>query len=168
MKHLKMCLLCFVNIYTYVYVPVDHLWHFITWNWIHLLEGSSYLTVKCLKATLLSLLTMVHCTCYFDYTVYNMFQVDPRKHRLLLEVFDENRLVSYLVVFNLSDYNLYYTERFNNFSFELVKYFLQNILKCIFVFTEFWWIPNVEGLFHVRAATNDHFPYELICDYFLD
>lgn len=30
--------------------------------------------------------------CYF--TLYVMFQVNPRKHRLLLEVFDENRLVS--------------------------------------------------------------------------
>lgn len=31
---------------------------------------------------------------HFPSTVRIMFQVDPSKHRLLLEVFDENRLVS--------------------------------------------------------------------------
>lgn len=30
---------------------------------------------------------------HFDYKFYIMFQVYPEKHRLLLEVFDENRLV---------------------------------------------------------------------------
>lgn len=30
----------------------------------------------------------------FDFKVSVVFQVDPKKHRLLFEVFDENRLVS--------------------------------------------------------------------------
>lgn len=60
-----------------------------------------------------------------------MFQVDPTKHRLLLEVFDENRLVSYLVKFNLSVYNFECTENlgwsllcWTRFSFELLQFCL--------------------------------------------
>lgn len=34
--------------------------------------------------------------CLFTYSILFMLQVDPRKHRLLLEVFDENRLVKFL------------------------------------------------------------------------
>lgn len=52
---------------------------------------------------------------HFDYTFYIMFQVYPRKHRLLLEVFDENRLVSSLVMFNFSVYNVYSTQTLDTF-----------------------------------------------------
>lgn len=68
-------------------MPGDHLLHFITENWINLLHMYGSL----LNPVLLR----------FGFTVYIMFQVDPRKHRLLLEVFDENRLVSYLVMFKI-------------------------------------------------------------------
>lgn len=34
-------------------------------------------------------------TQYLFISLYITFQVDPRKHRLLFEVFDENRLVSF-------------------------------------------------------------------------
>lgn len=49
-----------------------------------------------------------------------MLQVDPRKHRMLLEVFDENRLVSYLVIFNRNVYNFDNTEKMATFSLELL------------------------------------------------
>uniref|UniRef100_A0A672Z7P1 E3 ubiquitin-protein ligase n=1 Tax=Sphaeramia orbicularis TaxID=375764 RepID=A0A672Z7P1_9TELE len=45
------------------------------------------------------------------FNFYVMFQVDPRKHRLLLEVFDENRLVTFLFMFFFSQTENPNTER---------------------------------------------------------
>lgn len=58
-----------------------------------------------------------------------MSQVDPSHHRLLLEVFDENRLVSYLLMFNLSMYNLDYIAN-------VLLWLLVFTFKYIFMFIE--------------------------------
>lgn len=64
-----MCVFCCVAIHAHIYVPRNE------------------------EVTVFSLLKplLVHVV---DCTHYVMFQVLPRMHRLLFEVFDENRLVS--------------------------------------------------------------------------
>lgn len=98
-----------------------------------------------------------------NYAAYNMFKVDPKKHRLLLEVFDENRLVSHFIIWIIQK-ELFFFFKILDFV-KILCYFLQNVVKFIVVVMEFWWIPNVEGLFHIRAATNFS-PYELIWRFF--
>lgn len=76
----------------------------------------------------------------FDHTIYFLFQVDPSKHRMLLEVFDENRLVSDLFMLKL--YNLYYSDKLGTvFLLNCSSSFfpLQNLFKCVFMFTESKW-----------------------------
>lgn len=59
------------------------------------------------------ILSSILCLC--TYSILIMLQVDPRKHRLLLEVFDENRLV-----------------RFLNFIQAAYLYFVWNVNKCLY------------------------------------
>lgn len=78
-----MCVFCCVAIHAHIYVPRNE------------------------EVTVFSLLNplLVHADSH-----YVMFQVLPRMHRLLFEVFDENRLVSFfffLVVHNCSVCSLY-------------------------------------------------------------
>lgn len=91
-------------------VPGDHLWHFITENWINFTV--SFIIFNHVDHG--SLLNPV--LLRFDFTVYIMFQVNPRVHRLLLEVFDENRLVSCGFFPPQFVYNFNNTEKFSLFS----------------------------------------------------